>query len=245
MGEFTADELHSLVQNYKGHFRVFFDDWKRVNKKLENGDDFTDDEASILRRIKALVGKLEPKPNSESICYFAASLSPIEIWRLNIKGDFYVPNFIVAMDTIKDLPDLIDANVIVEVVLDYNQFAVVLQPGLFLISCYNVFAWENYRQDEEGRMIIRIRSLNYHFANKGDKVATQRALKAKTFSGLEDNKVYLNKCLDPQELYEATNRFFRLYPIADQGPIPSQPKGNQRPPTFNLEASRTTGIYNL
>lgn len=238
MGEFPEEEWDRILGDSGPILQEFLDcKRKKLNKKLISGAEFTPEESTLLRSVKGFIGKFDPKPReTDPPCFFAAKLSPIEIWRLEIKGKFYLSNFLIGT-TDFDLAKGVDTNVIFEVdTTQFNDYSLKLTDYIYLISCYNVYEWEGcrtYESDGQTYFVIKLRVLNYHFQNcnnKIGKVPRQKTLSQaqKPYSELgDDRRRFLDRSLKGKELYDVTKELYTLYPITtsplDKSPV--QPKG--------------------
>lgn len=231
MGEFEKAEFEELIKsNTQSVLGEFYEMRTLLNSKLTKDEMLSDEESLLLRKIKAVIGKSEPKPTN--LCYFAAKLSPIELWRFNVKGKFYIPNFLLTTTNLDLLSEIPEGNVIFEIDnSQFNSFSMIVTNDIYLISCYNTFEWEEYRRDEKGRNIVRLRVLNYHFQNKEnkiDKVPRSNTTESNApLSQLENLQAFLDRSISSEQLDDLYHTLLLQFRIvrSDLEKSPVQPKG--------------------
>lgn len=226
MGEFPPEEWTSLLRSpdLTPMFEEFIKtNCHKLNKKLISDQDLTPDEGLLLRQTKSLIGYLQPKPTG--LCYFASNLSPIEIWRLEIKGRFYMSNFLICTTDFTLAQSVARTNVVFEVdCSQFNEYAVQLSNFSVLISLYNVYEWQGYRTEmdpETGRTfnVVRLRLLNYHHQNCDDKLCFVPRLNASLINlpltSLDDHtkRKFLDRSLQGDQLHASVLELYNLFPL--------------------------------
>lgn len=132
---------------------------RNYNRSL-TGLDALEDNSENIKILKSVIGRHE---SYTGVCYFTAEASPIDIWSLAFLGYFYLPTFVITKP--KSYHDLIGPVIFEVDTTEFSEFTTLSEvdgADAVVLSCYNIYHYEEDRVDDEGKIIVKLKVQNYH-----------------------------------------------------------------------------------
>jgi len=188
-------------------------------------------------------------------------LSPLEIYRMQVKGMFYIQNFILCGHQLSRVLGAVGSssseyNVVVEIDFEWSSFSAKLTEDYSVLSCYNIYRWVDWEL-RDGRNFLKLKTVDYHIHNDpktgggGQVLRTCNTFRKQTEPSCQGlNRDFCNSELKPHVLRSCLHQLCQQFPIiprslAESEKLVRSPSWNSRTEMWDWDSQFLSDLTGL